>query len=169
MCIYTYIFFLMLSSIIFYPKRLDIVLCAIRTSLLIHSKCNNLHLPPPNSPSIPLPPPDPLPQPQVCSLSVSLFLFCRQVHLCRILDSTYKWYHMYVFLFLTSLSMRLSIASILLQMALFLWLSSIPLYIYVFKVSLFLAVTMACRNSQARGGTWMTTVTWATSVTTPDP
>ena len=60
---------------------------------------------------------------------------------------------MYVFLFLTSLSMRISIASILLQMALFLWLSSIPLYIYVFKVSLFLAVTMACRNSQARGGT----------------
>ena len=27
-------------------------------------------------------------------MSVSLFLFHRYVHLCHILDSTYKWYHM---------------------------------------------------------------------------
>ena len=36
------------------------------------------------------------------SMSVSLFLFRKKVHLCRILDSTYKWYHMVLFfLFLT--------------------------------------------------------------------
>ena len=36
------------------------------------------------------------------SMSVSLFLFCRQVHLCHILNSTSKWYHIvsiFVFLF----------------------------------------------------------------------
>ena len=36
------------------------------------------------------------------SVSASLFLFCKSVHLCHILDSTYKWYHMVlVALFLT--------------------------------------------------------------------
>ena len=34
------------------------------------------------------------------SMSMSLFLFCRKVHLCHILDSRYKRYHM-VFIFLT--------------------------------------------------------------------
>ena len=53
-----------------------------RTSLLIHSRCNSLHLPTPNSLSIPLLPPSPL-------ATTSLFLFCRQVHLCHILDSTH--------------------------------------------------------------------------------
>ena len=43
------------------------------------------------------------------SMSMSLFLFCRKVHLCHILDSRCKRYHMvFVFLFLTSLSMRVS-------------------------------------------------------------
>ena len=39
----------------------------------------------------------------------SLFLMCKQVHLCHILDSTYKWYHMlFVFLFwLTELTIIL--------------------------------------------------------------
>ena len=44
-----------------YPRRLDIVPCAIyRTLLFIHSKCNSLHLPTPNSQFIPFPPPLPL-------------------------------------------------------------------------------------------------------------
>ena len=44
--IFMYILFL-LPSIMFYPKRLDLVPCAIkRTSLLIHSECNSLHLTP---------------------------------------------------------------------------------------------------------------------------
>ena len=38
----------------------------------------------------------------VCFLCLWVFLMCKQVHLCHILDSTYKWYHMlFVFLFLT--------------------------------------------------------------------
>ena len=53
--------------------------------------------------------PSPLATTSPFSMSVSLFLFCRWVHLCHILDSTYKWYHtVFVFLFLTSLSMKIS-------------------------------------------------------------
>ena len=61
-------------------------------------------------------------------MSVSLFLFCRYVHLCPVLDSTCKWYHM-VFVFLTISSHS---SSVLLQNALFhslLWLSDTPLYV----------------------------------------
>ena len=44
----------------------------------------------------------PLANTSLFSMSLSLFLFCREVHLCRILDSTYKWYNMvFVFLCLT--------------------------------------------------------------------
>ena len=60
-----------------------------RTSSLILSKCNILHPPTPNSTSIPLPPP-PSWQSSLFSMTVSLFLFFRQVHLCHILDFTYK-------------------------------------------------------------------------------
>ena len=67
-----------------------------RTSLLIHPKCNTLHLPPPNSPSIPLHPASPLATSMDCwlerclfSMSMNLSLLCRQVRLCRTLD-TYK-------------------------------------------------------------------------------
>ena len=43
--IHIYILFLILSSITFYHKRLDIVPCAIQQdSSHIHSKCNSLHL-----------------------------------------------------------------------------------------------------------------------------
>ena len=45
-------------------------------------------------------PPRPLATTSLFSISVSLFLFCRYVDLCQILDS--KWYNMvFVFLFLT--------------------------------------------------------------------
>ena len=46
-----------------------------RTLLLIHSKCSGLHLPAPNSQSIPLPPHSPLPTTNLFSLSMNLFLF----------------------------------------------------------------------------------------------
>ena len=66
MYIDTYIPFLTLCPIIFYPKRLSIFPWLLsRTSLLIHSKYNSLHLLTPNSELMPLPPPW---QPQICSL-----------------------------------------------------------------------------------------------------
>ena len=53
----------------------------------------------PNSPAF-RPNPAPLAA-SLLSVSVSLFLLHRQVHLCPILDCTYKWRHMvFVFLFL---------------------------------------------------------------------
>ena len=63
----------------------------------------------PNSHSIPPLPPSHLSTASLFSMSVSLFLFCKYVNLCHILDSTYRWYHMvFVFLWLTSLSMIIS-------------------------------------------------------------
>ena len=131
---HTYILFLILSSIMFYPKKLDIVPNYVhKTSLFIHSKCNHLYVLTPNSQSIPHPPPSPLAITSLFSMSVSLFLFCRQIHLHHILDSTYKWYYIvFVFLFLTSLSMRISSCICVAAYGIvlfFLWLSSIPLYI----------------------------------------
>ena len=99
---YIYISLLTLSSIRVYLKKLHIVPCAIysRTSLFIRSKFNASTNP--NSLFIPFPPPFLLATTSLFSISESLFLFCRQVHLCHILDSTFKWYHMiFVFLFLT--------------------------------------------------------------------
>ena len=55
-------------------------------------------------PQMPVPPlPSPLPLRNYKSFpSVSLFLFSGRVHLCHLLHSRYKWYHMvFVFLFLT--------------------------------------------------------------------
>ena len=57
---------------------------------------------------------------------------CKEIHLCHILDSTYKWYHLvFVFLWCSDLSMIILNPFMLLQMALFysfIWLRSIPLY-----------------------------------------
>ena len=69
--IYTF-FFLTLSSIMFYPNRLDIVSCA-RTSLLTHSKIKSLHLLTPNSLTIPLPPPSSL-------VTTSLFFMWKEIY-----------------------------------------------------------------------------------------
>ena len=108
-----YTFFLIFFSIMVYHKRLSIVPCATlgpysRTSLFIHSPYSSLHLPTPSSYSIPLLPASLLETPSL--FSVSLFLFCREVHLCHVLDSTSKWYHMILsFSFwLTSLSVTIS-------------------------------------------------------------
>ena len=107
---YIYIPFLILSSIMVYSKRLDIVLCAAhRTSLLIHSKCNSLHELTPNSKSIPLSSPSPL------ANNKFVLYICESVSVLQLpsfvpyLESTYKLYHMvFVFLYLTSLSMSIS-------------------------------------------------------------
>ena len=90
--IYTYIYiyslFLILSSITFRLKWssdwLEIPELHGRTALLIHSKCNSLHLLTPNCPSLPLPPPSPLATTGLFSMSMSLLLFCRWVHLHHI-------------------------------------------------------------------------------------
>ena len=101
---YIHMPFLILSSIMVYPKRLNVVSVLYkRTSLLSHS--NSSHLLTPNSPSIPLPPLS-WATTSLSSMSVSLFRLYRQVHLCHILDSTYKWYQMV--LFLTALCMIIS-------------------------------------------------------------
>ena len=55
----------------------------------------------PTSHSIFSPVPSPLAIARLFCLSVNLFLLCRQVHLCCILDSTGKWYMVLVFLFVT--------------------------------------------------------------------
>ena len=61
-----------------YPRRLDIFpVLYSRTSLFIHSKCNGVRRPTPNSQSIPLPSPQSLATTSLFSMSVSLFLFCR--------------------------------------------------------------------------------------------
>ena len=109
-CIYIYICiyipFLILSSIMVYPKRLDIVLCAVTVgphclSMLSIVVCIYYPQTPHTSHSL-----SPRPwQPQVCSL-------CLWVCFClvdRFISATYKWYHMaFVFLFLTSLSVKIS-------------------------------------------------------------
>ena len=61
-----------------------------RTSLFIHSKCNSSHLSISNFLSIPFPALSPLITTSLFSLSVNMFLFCRYVHLCHVLDFTYK-------------------------------------------------------------------------------
>ena len=100
--LYIYTLFLISSFIMFYHKWLDIVFCTMKQELILsHSKCNGLHLLAPESQSIPLPSLPLSNHQSICYVYVSV-LFCRYVHLCNILDSTYKCYHMiFVFLFLT--------------------------------------------------------------------
>ena len=108
-CIYTHSFISSLSSFMVYPKRLDVVPCVIqdRISLLIHPKCNRLHLPAPNSSSFSLPPPPPW-QPQVCFLYPSVCfvdsIICAVYQIPHISDII-GYFSLSVWL--TSLSMRI--------------------------------------------------------------
>ena len=93
------------------------------TLLFIYSKCNSLFVTP--NPSLSLL--HPLATTSLFSPSMSLSLFCLWVHLCHILDSTCKWYHMvFVILFLTYFTYNSLAVPMLLQTAFFLWLSLIP-------------------------------------------
>ena len=88
-----------------------------RTLLLIYPIWTNLHLILPNSQSFP-----PLAITGLFSIPMRLFLFCRYVHLCHILDPTYKRYYMVsFFLFLTYLHLVCASLgpSTLLRMAVF--------------------------------------------------
>ena len=103
---FIYIYIYSFKSILFhlvYHWTLNIFLYVIQWDLVfIPSMYNNLHLLNPTSHSIPPSIPSFLETTSLFFFSESLFSFCRQVHLCHILDSTYKWYHMvFVFLFLT--------------------------------------------------------------------
>ena len=62
-----------------------------RTLLFIQPVYKSLPLLTPNSQCIPALLSSPLATTSLFSVSGSLFLFCRYVHLCHILDSTYKW------------------------------------------------------------------------------
>ena len=60
-----------------------------RAWLFIHSNRDRF----PHHPQVPVrPSPPPLATTSLFSVSVSLFLFQREVHVCRILDCTFKWY-----------------------------------------------------------------------------
>ena len=109
-----------------------------RTPLLIHSKCNSLHLPTPNLPSIPVPPHTLLPTPRQrqgcspCVWSVSVLQIGWFVPYFRFhIINGITWYLSFSF-WLISLGMRLSscihvaTGGIILS---FLWLSS-PSYMY---------------------------------------
>ena len=81
-----------------------------RWTLFIHAICNTLHLLIPNSQSIPSYIPPPLATTSLFSVSVGLFR--RLMHLCHILDPTYKCYRIVsVFLWLTLLTIILRFCS----------------------------------------------------------
>ena len=76
MCVYIYIFFLIFFSIMVYPRRLNIVPCAVQQDLsVIHSKCHSLHPLTSTSPSIPLLPPPP----ELCFKTYSWSLLYRSL------------------------------------------------------------------------------------------
>ena len=77
-------------SIIVYHKILNTVplLCS-RTLLFIHPIYTSLHLPIPPATTVPA-----FAAASLFLVSTSLFLFDRYIHLCRILDSTYKQHRM---------------------------------------------------------------------------
>ena len=90
----------MLCSFLLYSKVIQ---------LYTYMCITNLHLLSPASYSILPQIPSLLAITSLFSLAMSLFLFCRYVDLCHILDFTYKWAHVvFVFFFLTSLSLRIS-------------------------------------------------------------
>ena len=117
-----------------------------RTPLLIHSKWHSLHLPTPNSQSVPLP----LPSATTSLLSLSVLSFC------SVIGSFVPCFQFPIEVTLCGICLSLSnllysgwrslVPSMLLQMALFhsfLWLSSIPLYICTTFLNLFICCLLA--------------------------
>ena len=132
--IYVQFLFLTLTSITFHHEWLDIVFCAIQQDLIAYPlqmwKFVSID---PRLPIHPTPSPSSLATKSLFSKSMSFFSVGSFI--CA-LDYRYKWYHMvFVFLFLNYFILYESlIPSMLLQMPLFfsfLWLSSIPLCVYI--------------------------------------
>ena len=96
--IHTHTFF----SIIVYRRILNIVSCATQQDLVVYPSYNSLHQIIATSNLVLLYPSPPW-HPQVCLCAVSSFLFHREV-----LDFTCKQFHIFVFVWLTSLSMIIS-------------------------------------------------------------
>ena len=84
------------SSLLLYSKSLLFIYCICSSVCLLIPNSNLSLLPPLETVSL-------------VSMSMSLFLFCKQVCLYNILGSTYKWYRTFVLLWLTSLSVIVSI------------------------------------------------------------
>ena len=92
LCLFFCIFF---SIMVITGYLIQLSVLHSRTLLFIHSVYTNLHQIKPSPNCIPL-------DNNQSTLYVHDALFDRWVHLCPILDSTYKWYRMvFVFLFLT--------------------------------------------------------------------
>ena len=109
-----YVLFIVFSIMVYHNIE-SIISCALQYNIVVYPSYIYLiasanH----NSQSFPPSPPLLLAATNLCCL----FLIHRYVHLCHILDSTYKWYSMVLaFLFLISLSMKSLGPSMLLQMA----------------------------------------------------
>ena len=100
-----YYLFLILSSIMVYPRRSGIIPCTVQVG---HSKCNSLYQLTSNSLSIPLPPPPWLLQ--VSSPCLCVYFYSVDRIVCAIFYiphiSNIIWYLSFSF-WLTSLSMRI--------------------------------------------------------------
>ena len=98
-------------------------------------------------------------QPEVCFLCLWVCFCFLDKFICVILDSTWKWYHViFVFLCLTSLSMIISSASMLLQMVFFIFYGQVIfhcryvphlLYPFIFWWTCRLLCVLAIVNSAA--------------------
>jgi len=101
------------SHIIFHHVPSQVIryssLCSIAESHCLSIPSAIVYIYKPKLPVHPTPSPSLLATTSLFSMPMSLFLFCRKFHLCLILDSRYKRYHMvFALLLLTSLSMRIS-------------------------------------------------------------
>ena len=128
--IYIYIHLkIFFSTMVFYHRILNIVLCVIQEDIVVYPHIyKSLYQLIPTSIAL-----SPHPGHTVTTSLLSMSVILLLVHLCDILDSTCKWYMVFVFLF-SNLVWHSLVAAILLHMALFcsfLWQSSIPLYIWI--------------------------------------
>ena len=122
----TFTFFFIFFTTVVYHGLLNIVPWALQKDFVCPSCISSSHLlTQPPTPSLPRP----LRQLQSV-LYVNLFLCHREVHLCHILEPTYKWYHT-VFVFVWFLSMIISRSIHVAEhgiISFFSWMSNIPLY-----------------------------------------